>query len=108
MGASRLRVKGSKNGGNHWTHTAKWTGYSACAEGYGTPSIQPDLALSDTHNKQIIHIHTDTKDELNHHMRSIGISRYELKTVFNNSFTRCKGCLTVEDDFQHLLKHAVK
>ena len=89
-------------------HTANWIGYSAWAEGYGTPSIQPDLVLSDTQNKQTIHTHTHTKDELNHQMRSIGISRYEIKPVFNNSFTRCKGCLTVEDNFQHLLQYAVK
>jgi hypothetical protein len=93
--------------------TANWTGCSACAEGYGTPPIQPDLALSDTHNKQTIHTHTHTHTHTHEGRtqssdRSIGISRYKLKTVFSNSFTRCKRCLIVEDNFQHLLKHAVK
>jgi hypothetical protein len=69
-------------------------------------------ALSNTQNKQTInthaHIQTHTKDDLNHQMRSIAISTYELNTVFNISFTRCQGCLIGDDNFQHLLTHAVK
>jgi len=32
-------------------HTSNWTGYSTWPEGYETPSIQPDLVLSDTQDK---------------------------------------------------------
>ena len=41
-------------------YTANWTGYSTWAEGYGTPSIQPELVLNDTQNKQTIYTHTHT------------------------------------------------
>jgi hypothetical protein len=51
------------------------------------PSYTLIIALSNTQNKQTIHTHahiqTHTKDELNHQMRSIVISTYELNTVFN-------------------------
>jgi len=92
-------------------HTANWTGYSTWPQGYRTPCIQPDLVLSDTQNKQTIYTHTHAHTHRTNSIIRCAVSEFldtNLKTVFNNLFTRCKGCLIVEDNFQHLLKHAVK
>jgi len=75
-------------------------------EGYRTPCIQPDLVLSDTQNKQSTHTHKGRTQIIRYTVSEF--LETNLKIVFNNSFNRCKGCLIVEDNFHHLLKHAVK